>query len=69
MKLRFTEKMIDFLIRAVLGLALIFFINQFLDFQSIPAAVGINLISFLAAGFLGIPGIGLLYGMVFFMLL
>ena len=69
MKHPFAEKIINFLIRAVLGLALIFFINQFLEGQSIPAFVGLNLISFLAAGFLGIPGIGLMYGMVFFMLL
>lgn len=69
MKRHFSEILIDFFVRAVVGTALVFFINQFLDYNSISAMVGINVITFLAAGFLGIPGIGLLYGMVFFMLL
>lgn len=57
---------INFLIRAILGMGLIFFANQFLDYRNIPVSVGLNVISFLTSGTLGIPGVGLLYGIMFY---
>lgn len=64
MKEKGTEIVVNFIVRAVLGTAVIFFVNQFLDSQKIPVAVGVNLITFLTSGILGLPGVALLYGIV-----
>ena len=61
-KERGIEMVVNF--RAILGAALIFFVNQFLDSQEISVAVGLNPITFLTGGILGLPGIALLYGIV-----
>lgn len=58
--------LINFLVRAVIGMALIFFANQFLDDRNISISVGMNILSFLTSGTLGIPGVGLLYGIMFY---
>ncbi|MDY5845477.1 MAG: pro-sigmaK processing inhibitor BofA family protein [Bariatricus sp.] len=58
-----------FIVRAVEGLTAIFFINQFFDYRNIPVSVGINLISFLTSGMLGIPGVCLLYGIIFYQIM
>ena len=63
-KERGIEMVVNFLVRAILGAALIFFVNQFLDSQEISVAVGLNPITFLTGGILGLPGIALLYGIV-----
>lgn len=57
---------IDFLIRAALGLALIFFVNEFLSANQIPLSVGINPVTFAASGTLGVPGVALLYGITIY---
>nr|WP_317448447.1 pro-sigmaK processing inhibitor BofA family protein [uncultured Sellimonas sp.] len=64
MKEKGIEIIVNFIVRAVLGVAVIFFVNQFLDSQKIPVAVGVNLLSFLTSGILGLPGVALLYGIV-----
>ena len=46
MKERGIEMVVNFLVRAILGAALIFFVNQFLDSQEISVAVGLNLLPF-----------------------
>lgn len=56
--------LVDFMVRAILGLALIFFTNQFWIYQEMPITVGINAISLLVSGVLGFPGVAALYGMV-----
>lgn len=56
---------INFIIRSLVGMGIIFFVNQYLDYRNIPISVGMNLISFLTSGTLGIPGVCLLYGIVF----
>lgn len=56
--------LVNFIIRAILGLGLIFFTNQFLEYKEIAVEVGINAVSFLTSGFLGMPGVALLYGIV-----
>lgn len=61
-----TPFLINFIIRAILGMGLIFFANQYLDYRNIEVSVGLNLISFLTSGMLGIPGVGLLYGIMFY---
>lgn len=60
---------INFVIRAILGMGIIFFANQYLDYRNIPVSVGLNMISFLTSGVLGIPGVGLLYGIMFYKIL
>lgn len=64
MKERAMEILVNFIVRLILGTAVIFFVNQFLDSINIPIAVGINPISFLTSGILGLPGVALLYGIV-----
>lgn len=56
--------LVNFIIRAVLGLGIIFFANLFLEGQNIPLKVGLNAVSFAVSGFLGLPGVAMLYGIV-----
>lgn len=55
-----------FFVRMVIGIGIIFFVNQYLEINHIDACVGINGISAVASGFLGLPGVGLLYGIEFY---
>lgn len=57
---------VQFFVRAVVGMALIFFINQFLVSRGIAPRVGLNLMTFAASGILGTPGVALLYGIAFY---
>lgn len=56
--------LVNFMIRAILGMGIIFFANEFFVEQKIALNVGINAISFLTTGFLGLPGVAMLYGIV-----
>lgn len=56
----------NFIVRAIVGMALIFFINEFLSYQGIDVRVGMNPWTFLTSGILGTPGIALLYGISFY---
>lgn len=58
--------LIRFLIRSILGMGLIFFINQYVLPSDTSLNVGMNAFSFLTSGTLGIPGVCLLYGMLIF---
>lgn len=60
---------LNFFIRALIGMAIIFFVNYFLASQGIEASVGMNGVSFLTSGILGIPGVALLYGIVLYNIL
>lgn len=57
---------LNFIIRAVVGMAIIFFVNKYLDYRNVSVSVGVNGISFIASGILGIPGVALLYGIVIY---
>ena len=57
---------INFLVRALVGVALIFFVNEYLMSKGIDAHVGINLINLAVSGIFGVPGVALLYGMGFY---
>lgn len=63
-----TEIILNFLLRAVFGMILIHFINLFMDGRGWQAAVGMNALSFVTAGCLGLPGVALLYGLGFYFL-
>lgn len=65
---RHMEIIINFVLRGILGLFLIYFGNYFLA-EKIPGlTLGYNLPNFLASGFLGFPGVMMLYGIRFYML-
>lgn len=57
---------INFFVRAVIGLAMIFFINEFLASQDIALSVGLNPVTFVTSGTFGAPGVALLYGIAFY---
>lgn len=58
-----------FLVRAILGWTAIYFCNEFLKMQAVSVAVGLNPISFLTVGTLGISGFALLYGIMLYQIL
>ncbi|MDD3205122.1 MAG: pro-sigmaK processing inhibitor BofA family protein [Lachnospiraceae bacterium] len=60
-----SELLINFILRTVLGLISIYFINEILKWQSIDVLVGMNPITALTTGMLGFPGVILLYGIQF----
>lgn len=62
-----TELALDFMLRAVFGMIAIRLINIFFAEQGVAAAVGMNLLSFVTAGTLGLPGVALLYGICFYL--
>lgn len=57
-----TQIFLNFILRAVLGLLLIYFVNFFLDGRGIPVHVGLGAVSLFVSGALGAPGVLLLYG-------
>lgn len=64
-----TEWLINFVLRGIIGMMLIYFLNfMFADLMP-DMKIGYNTITFLAGGFLGIPGVALLYGINFYMLM
>lgn len=63
------EWIINFVLRGVMGMMIVYFVN-FLLADSVPdMRIGYNSITFLASGLLGIPGVAMLYGINFYMLL
>lgn len=63
------EWVINFVLRGVMGMMIVYFLN-FLFADTMPdMRIGYNSITFLAGGFLGIPGVAMLYGINFYMLL
>lgn len=57
------ETLLNFGIRAIFGMIAVWMINRFLERIGMQMAVGINPVSFLTAGVLGMPGVALLYGL------
>lgn len=56
--------LLNFMIRGILGMGLIFFANQYFEYKEIALQVGWNAVSFITSGFLGLPGVAMLYGIV-----
>ena len=50
-------------------IGLIFFVNQYLEYRGISLRVGLNGISFLTSGILGVPGVAMLYGILAYKIL
>ncbi len=56
--------LVNFMVRAILGMSIIFCTNQILLQQEVPIKVGFNAVTFLVSGALGLPGVAMLYGVV-----
>ncbi|MDD2972324.1 MAG: pro-sigmaK processing inhibitor BofA family protein [Lachnospiraceae bacterium] len=61
-----SELFMNVILRTVLGLISIYFMNEVLDWQQIDVAVGLNPLTALTSGILGFPGVLLLYGIQFY---
>lgn len=59
----------NFVLRGCIGMGLVYFINMYLEGQAINTLVGINTVTAFTAASLGVPGVGLLYGITFFQIL
>lgn len=66
MEHKLASVIINFVIRAILGMGLIFFIDQHVLPSENALNVGLNAVSFLTTGTLGIPGVCLLYGILIY---
>lgn len=64
-----SKVLFQFLARAVVGLISIYFCNEMLALQNISVSVGMNPVSFLTVGVLGVSGFALLYGILFYQIL
>ena len=58
----FMEKILNLLMRAILGTIAMYFINSALNRLGVPLGVGINAATVLTSGILGFPGLLALYG-------
>ena len=65
MRRHFLDLIASFLLRAFVGAVLIYFVNQFLVSNGVTTNVGINPITMVTSGTLGVPGVVLLYGITF----
>ena len=63
------EKVINLVMRSILGTIAIYFVNAALEKAGISLGVGINAVTVLTSGILGFPGIAVLYGIHFFKIL
>lgn len=61
--------LVNFIIRALVGMVLIFFIDQYVIPDDSAVNVGLNALSFLTTGSLGILGVCLLYGIMCYRIL
>ena len=69
MENKFASAVINFMVRAAVGMALIFFLNNYVLPSDSSINVGLNAVSFLTSGSLGIPGVCLLYGIMCYQIL
>ena len=63
------EWLVNFVLRGVMGMMSIYFVNLLLASSMPGMRLGYNLITFLTSGILGFPGVAMLYGINFYMLL
>ena len=63
------EWLLNMVMRSILGTIAIYFINMALDAFGISLGVGINAVTVLTSGILGIPGLLALYGIGIYQML
>lgn len=56
------EKLLNLVMRGILGTIAMYFINSVLSRIGVPLGVGINAATVLTSGILGLPGLLALYG-------
>ena len=61
---RKAELLLNIMVRGVVGVIAIYCMNEFLATQGSTIAVGINPVSLITIGTLGVGGFGLLYGVL-----
>ncbi len=64
-----TEWLLNFILRGILGTIAIYFINIAITSMGLETNVGINIVTVLSSGFLGMPGVLALYGIGFYQLI
>lgn len=60
-----TDILVNFILRVIFGVIGIYAVNMILAWQGFSYAVGMNPVSAVTVGVLGLPGFLLLYGIVF----
>ncbi len=65
-KASFFSYLANFFMRAMIGMICIYFVNEYLGYQGIGLQLGLNIVTFLTSGSLGLPGVAMLYGMIFY---
>lgn len=63
------EWLLNLVMRSILGTIAMYFVNSALASMGISLGVGINAITILTSGILGIPGLAALYGIGFYQML
>ena len=63
------EWLLNFFMRSILGTIAIYFINNGLVSMGIDLGVGINPVTVLTSGILGLPGLAAIYGIGFYQFL
>lgn len=63
------EWLLNILMRSILGTIAIYFINNGLASMGINLGVGINPLTVLTSGILGLPGLAAIYGLGFYQIL
>jgi inhibitor of the pro-sigma K processing machinery len=58
----YMEKILNFVMRGILGTIAMYFINSVLEGMGISLGVGINAATVLTSGILGFPGLLAIYG-------
>lgn len=59
---RKSEGMLNFILRTVFGVIAIYLGNKALPYLGVNGVVGLNAATVLTSGILGIPGVGVLFG-------
>ena len=54
----------NFLLRLILGVVSIVVVNQILAYFGNSLSIGVNILTCLTSGILGIPGVAMLYGIM-----
>lgn len=63
------EWIVNFILRGIMGMLGIYFINMLPLVSGNGIFIGYNIFTFLISGVLGLPGIALMYGINFYMML
>lgn len=63
------EFVINMVLRMMMGTIGVYFVNSILFAQGLECGIGINVITMLTLGTLGLPGFLLLYGVIFYKML